>query len=80
MWIQSLIRAERSGWPEGVAAIKADADARAADIAPTIKGLQAGGATSLRELAAGLNKAGIPTARGQGNWSAKQVQRALARI
>lgn len=61
-------------------AIQQRADARAADIAPTIKSLQAAGATSLRAIAAKLNAAGIPTARGQGVWSAVQVARVLERI
>jgi DNA invertase Pin-like site-specific DNA recombinase len=56
------------------------ANSRAADIAPIIAGLQAGGAESLRAIADGLNEAGIPTARGQGKWSAVQVQRTLTRI
>lgn len=62
------------------AAKRVRADARAADIAPTIKSLQAAGTTSLRAIAAKLNEAGIPTARGAGNWSAVQVARVLERI
>ena len=54
--------------------------ARARDIAPTIKALQAAGAESLRAIAAGLDAAGIPTATGQGPWSAIQVQRYLGRL
>lgn len=53
------------------------AASRAADIAPTIKRLQASGVDSLRGLAAKLNEAGIPTARGNGQWSATQVMRVL---
>ncbi len=63
-----------------VAALEQRADARAADVAPAIRKLQADGATSLRAIAAGLNEAGIPTARGQGKWSAVQVSRVLQRI
>ena len=37
---------------------------RAADLRPTIADLRASGASSLRQIAAGLNKRGIPTARG----------------
>jgi hypothetical protein len=55
------------------------AAARAADIAPVIKELQAAGATSLYAIADGLNERGIPTARGSGKWSATQVMRVLAR-
>ena len=50
------------------------------DIAPTIAELQASGATSLRQLAAGLNDRGIPMARGSGEWTAVQVARVLERI
>jgi DNA invertase Pin-like site-specific DNA recombinase len=56
------------------------ASARADDIGPTIAEVQAGGATSLRAIAAGLNDRGIPTARGAGEWTATQVQRVLARL
>ena len=61
-------------------ALQARAVSRAADIAPIIKDLQAAGARSLRDIAKGLNDAGIPTARGDGKWSAVQVQRTLARL
>jgi DNA invertase Pin-like site-specific DNA recombinase len=64
----------------GVAALQTRANSRAADIAPIIAELQAAGAESLRAIAEGLNDAGIPTARGQGKWSAIQVQRTLARL
>jgi DNA invertase Pin-like site-specific DNA recombinase len=60
--------------------VQARANARAADVAPAIKALQADGYTSLRAIAAGLNAQGIPTARGQGIWSAVQVARILERI
>jgi DNA invertase Pin-like site-specific DNA recombinase len=62
------------------AALQQRADARAADIAPTIKSLQEAGATSLRAIAAGLNDRGIPTARGSGQWTATQVLRVLERL
>jgi DNA invertase Pin-like site-specific DNA recombinase len=62
------------------AAIQRRANARAADIAPTIKSLQAAGATSLRAIAAALNAQNIPTSRGQGMWSPVQVARVLERI
>jgi hypothetical protein len=63
-----------------LAALQQRANDRAADIAPTIRKLQAAGATSLRGIAAGLNDQNIPTARGNGKWSATQVARALERI
>ena len=65
---------------QAVAALQARAAARAADVAPTIRELQAPGAESLRAIAKGLNDASIPTARGRGKWSAVQVQRLLNRI
>jgi DNA invertase Pin-like site-specific DNA recombinase len=45
------------------------ADRRAADVMPSIRALQANGATSLRAIAAGLNERGIPTPNG-GTWFA----------
>ena len=60
-------------------ALQKRTDARAADLAPIIKDLQAAGKTSLRAIAAGLNEAGIPTARG-GDWSSPQVMRVLERL
>jgi Recombinase len=45
-----------------------------------IRELQAAGATTLRAIADGLNAKKIPTARGQGEWSAVQVRRVLARM
>ena len=62
-----------------VKALQTRADAKAADLAPIVRDLQAAGKTSLRAIAAGLNEAGIPTARG-GNWSSAQVMRILERL
>lgn len=61
-----------------VAARTDAAGRRASDILPIIAEIQAAGATSLREIAAGLNERRIPTSRG-GEWQAVQVQRVLAR-
>ena len=58
----------------------ARAVARAADLASTIKAIQASGATSLRAIAAELNGRGIPTATGAGRWHGAQVRRVLARL
>ncbi|MCJ2110755.1 recombinase family protein [Methylobacterium sp. E-025] len=75
---------DRGGMPpvgasaRGGEATKAKATTRAWDVAPVIDEVQAAGAVSLREIAAGLNARGIPTARG-GTWSAVQVKRVLAR-
>jgi DNA invertase Pin-like site-specific DNA recombinase len=57
----------------------ADADRRAADLAPTIQAIRSAGGRSLRSIAAGLNARGITAARG-GSWSAAQVRRALDRV
>jgi Recombinase len=61
-------------------ALQARAEARAADIAPVIAELQASGAGSLRAIADGLNARKIPTARGEGEWTATQVMRVLERL
>jgi DNA invertase Pin-like site-specific DNA recombinase len=55
----------------------AEAEKRAATLVlPVIRELQAAGAVSLRQLAAGLNEKNVATPRG-GEWSPVQVQRAL---
>ncbi|MBA3655724.1 MAG: recombinase family protein [Gemmatimonadaceae bacterium] len=48
-------------------------------MASTLAEIQADGATSLREIARGLNRRGIPAARGR-KWSAAQVTRVLQRL
>lgn len=63
----------------GCKAVAERADARAADIAPTISKLRAAGVTSLRAIAAALNERGIPTPRG-GQWQAGSVSQLLARL
>jgi DNA invertase Pin-like site-specific DNA recombinase len=49
---------------------------RNADLMPVIADLKAKGATSSREIAKGLNTAGLTTARG-GQWSGTQVLRVM---
>jgi hypothetical protein len=56
------------------------APTRTAKLAPTIKRLRASGATTLRAIAAALNKRNIPTASGRGEWQSAQVWRVLARL
>jgi hypothetical protein len=63
----------------GRAVRTAKSAARATDLAPIIDDIKAKGASSLRDIAAGLNERGIPTARG-GEWSAVQVQRVMNRV
>jgi DNA invertase Pin-like site-specific DNA recombinase len=65
---------------KAMAAIEKRTAERAADIEPTIRELQATGATSLRAIAAGLSARGIETARGERTWSPTQVMRVLARL
>jgi DNA invertase Pin-like site-specific DNA recombinase len=72
-----LTREARQAGAEANARIAAE---RAADIAPIIAELRAGGAKTLRAIASGLNDRHIPTARGSGEWSAIQVARLLQRI
>ena len=55
------------------------ASARAADMMPIIEEIRQSGIASLRGIAAALNDRGVPTARGEGKWSAVQVGRTLAR-
>jgi hypothetical protein len=61
-------------------AYAASADARAAALAPTIAKIRASGVTSLRGIAAALNRRGIPTLSGRGEWQATQVRRVSARL
>jgi Recombinase len=58
---------------------QARADKRAADLVPVVKELHAAGVTSLRAIAAALDKRGIPTETG-GRWHHTQVRRLLARL
>jgi len=72
-------KARRLGTKASATRRGAVAAQRAEDLAPIVADLRAGGATSLREIAQGLNERGIPTARGMA-WTAVQVQRLLAKI
>ena len=74
----SIVKLDLAAIATGRAARTAKSAARATDIAPIIADLKSSGAVSLREIAAGLNERGIPTARG-GLWSAVQVQRVMNR-
>lgn len=72
----NLPRVAKSGARASVVARQARAAARARDLEGVIADLRRHGQTSLRELAAGLNKREIPAPRG-GSWQAAQVARAL---
>jgi hypothetical protein len=58
----------------------ARADARASELAGTIKHIQASCVTTLLGIAAELNRHGIPTATGRGKWCGTRVRRMLARL
>ena len=64
----------------GVEARAARANKRAAELAPTVKKLQAAGIISLKGIAAALTKRGIPTPAGRRHWHAMQVARVLKRL
>lgn len=59
-------------------ALRAGADAFAADVLPIVRQIQAAGVTSTRDIAAALNARGIRTARG-GEWHHSTVRNLLAR-
>ena len=65
------------GSAKGNAAKTAKAVKRAADLLPVIAPLKADGA-SLRQIADGLNRCGVPAPRG-GDWSVVAVKRILDR-
>ena len=64
----------------GAKAVAERANARALDLAPTVKELQAGGFCSLRAIAAQLNQRGVKTPRGVGVWQAGTVRQLLRRL
>ena len=74
----NLPQVQRQGSALGVRARIAKANDRATLVAEAIADLKTSGATSLRQIAAGLNGRGIKTPRG-GEWSAVQVQRVIER-
>ncbi len=59
-------------------AYRAQAVERAQALVPVVAEIRAAGASSLREIAAGLNARGLLTPKG-GQWSAMQVKRVLER-
>lgn len=67
----SVVKIDADAIARGRAVRIAKAQARAADVAPIVADIKGSGAVSLRQIAAGLNERGIPTARG-GEWSASR--------
>jgi DNA invertase Pin-like site-specific DNA recombinase len=72
------VRLRQYGGKAGVAAIKANADKRAAGLVATIEAIKVEGIASARGIANALNDRGIVTARG-GKWSASTVIDVIAR-
>lgn len=72
----NILDIQRKGSRAGNAVRSAEAQQRTADLQPIIAEVRSEGATSLRQIAEGLNQRGIATARG-GEWSAVQVSRVL---
>jgi hypothetical protein len=70
----------RAAQKAGAVANRMRAIDRAADLAPTITQIEAGGATTLKGMATSLDAAGISTPRGQGKWTPTQVARTLAAL
>ena len=73
------LRNQMMGCANGRATRTRAAINRAGDLLPIIADIRAGGAASLRAIAAELNSRGIPTAR-EGQWSAIQVKRICGRV
>ena len=63
---------------KGADAVRAQADAFAANMLPIVEQIRQSGATTLRAIAAALNARGIHTARG-GQWHDSTVRNFLAR-
>lgn len=64
---------------KGAVSLKADADAFAERVVPVITAIQARGVTSLRGIAAELERMRMSTPRGNTGWHASQVRNLLAR-
>jgi hypothetical protein len=67
------------GNAEAVEVIQAKAEARADELAALVQEIKANGATTVRAIAAELNRQGIQSPRG-GEWSPSSVHRLLGRI
>jgi hypothetical protein len=70
----------REATEAGRKAHAANADARAAALAPIIAEIRASGTTSMRGIAMALNARNIATPTGRKTWQAVQVRRLLARL
>lgn len=75
----AALRRAAKGNKAAVAELKAGADSFAADLAPIIADIQAGGSSSLPAIAAQLNARHIQTRRG-GQWHPSSVRNLLSRL
>lgn len=75
----AALRRAAKGNAAALEAVKAQATDRAADYAPVIADIQAGGATSLPAIAKELNERGIVTPRG-GRWHPSSVRNLMLRL
>jgi hypothetical protein len=64
----------------GIEGRRAGANERAADLAPIVAELQAADLTTLKGIAAALDKRGVPMPLGNRHWYAMQVARLLKRL
>ena len=75
----AALRRAAKGNSAAIAELKAGADSFAADLAPIIADIQAGGSSSLPAIAAQLNARHIQTRRG-GQWHPSSVRNLLSRL
>ena len=75
----AALRRAAKGNSAAIEAVKANASARAADLASVIADIREGGATSLPSIARELNERGIVTPRG-GRWHPSSVRNLWARL
>lgn len=73
------LRKARKGNRAALAAVRAKADAHAAELRPVIDELRAEGIASLEAIAAALNQRGMQTPRGA-RWYASSVRNLIARL
>ena len=71
------LSARHKGCQNSAIVRRARAEARAADLLPTLTALRGEGFTTFVALAQALNERGVPTARGGAHWHPAQVQRVL---
>jgi hypothetical protein len=73
------LRGKQVGNDQAVAAVKANAEHRAANLRAIVDDLQSQGFTSVRAIAAQLNERGILTPRG-GSWHPTSAARLMSRL